>query len=273
MDGASDPMPPAEARTGDDGELVSPISRALHLLDIVAEAGGPVRFADVQRASPLPKATLSRLLRQLEAEGMLAFEPATQRYRLGLRLIRLAHAAWESASLVEVARPVIDRIAMAFGTTVHLACLESGQVLYLDKRIPRPTIAMFSAPGRVGPAYCTGVGKAMLAFLAPEARDAAIARQSFVRHTGRTHADAASLIADLQEIRRRGHAFDDEEHEVAVICVAVPILGADGHVLGAVSATSTTHVSSLAEMAERAPALKEAAAEIARGAELQMLNR
>ena len=256
-----------------EGDLVSPISRALHVLDIVASAGQPVRFADVQRASPLPKATLSRLLRQLEAEGMLIFEPGNQRYRLGLRLIRMAHAAWESASLVEVARPVIDRLAASFGTTIHLACLESGQVLYLDKRVPKPTIRMFSSPGRIGPAYCTGVGKAMLAFLPEEQRRKAIAGQSFVRHTDKTITTPEALERVLAEIRACGYAFDDEEHEPTVICIAMPIVASNGVVLGAVSATSTTHVTSLESLAERAPELRAAAAEIADDAEMQMLNR
>lgn len=256
-----------------NADLVSPISRALHLLDIVAEAGGPVRFADVQRASPLPKATLSRLLHQLVEEGMLTFEAETQRYRLGLRLVRMAHAAWESASLVEAARPVIDRLASVLGTTVHLACLEGGQVLYLDKRVPRPTIRMFASPGRIGPAYCTGVGKAMLAFLPPAERAEAIRRQSFYRHTDKTLTTPEALARVLDEIHDRGFAYDDEEHEPTVICIAVPILARAGAVLGAVSATSTTHVTSLAGLRDKLPVLQEAAAEIAAGAEVQLIGR
>jgi IclR family KDG regulon transcriptional repressor len=264
---------PDEDGTAPAVDLASPISRALHLLDLVAAAGGPVRFADVQKSSPLPKATLSRLLRQLEAEGMLAFDPLSQRYRLGLRLIRLAHGAWQTASLVEVARPVIDRLAKAFETTVHLACLDHGQVLYLDKRVPRPTINMFSAPGRVGPAYCTGLGKAMLAFLPEESRRGAIGQQAFFPHTARTITSAEALEREFARIRARGYSLDDEEHETTVICVACPILAADGAVLGAISATSTTHVTTLADLAGRAGDLREGAAEIAREAETQILNR
>ena len=254
-------------------ELNSPISRALHLLDLVAAAGGPVRFADVQRASQLPKATTSRLLRQLEAEGMLAFDAVSQRYRLGLRLVRLAHAAWEGATLVEAARPVLDRLAHRVGTTLHLACLEAGQVLYLDKRLPHPTIRMFASPGRIGPAYCTGVGKAMLAFLPETERRDAIARQSFLGHTAKTITSAAALEAELAAVRARGFAIDDEEHEPTVICVAVPIVARDGVVLGALSATSTTHVTSTDNLLAFLPDLKAAAGEIAREAEMQMLNR
>jgi IclR family transcriptional regulator, KDG regulon repressor len=254
-------------------DLSSPINRALHILDVIAGAGIPLRFAEVQKASPLPKATLSRLLHQLEAEGMLAFEPQSQRYKLGLRLIRLAHGAWESASLVEVARPLIDRLADLLGTTVHLACLDHGQVLYLDKRVPRPTIAMFSAPGRIGPAYCTGVGKAMLAWLPEDERRQAIERQSFTSHTPKTITRRQDLEAELASTRERGYAVDDEEHELTIICVAVPIMTSGGKVLGALSATSTMHVTTLENLAAFVGDLRGAAAGIASGAEMQMLDR
>lgn len=254
-----------------DGAAAGPLTRALRLLDVVAAAGGPVRFSDVQRAADLPKATLSRLLRQLEAEGMLAFDAASQRYRLGLRLVRLAHSAWEGASLVEAARPVLDRLVGAVGATVHLACLDGGQVLYLDKRLARPAVRMFSAPGRIGPAHCTGIGKAMLAFLPAEERAAAIARQSFVRHTARTIVEPVAFAAELDAIRARGHAVDDQEHEETIVCLAVPILAPAGGLVGGLSLTTTVHAGGLAALERHRPTLAAAAAEIAAAAEAMML--
>ncbi|WP_207620274.1 IclR family transcriptional regulator [Oharaeibacter diazotrophicus] len=254
-----------------DGAADGPLTRALRLLDVVAAAGEPVRFSEVQQAAGLPKATLSRLLRQLEAEGMLAFDPASRRYRLGLRLVRLAHAAWEGATLVEAARPVLDRLVGDVGMTVHLACLDGGQVLYLDKRLARPAVRMFSAPGRIGPAHCTGVGKAMLAFLPADAQAEAIARQSFVRHTPRTIVDPAALAAELDAIRARGHAVDDQEHEETIVCLAVPILAPAGGLVGGLSLTTTIHAGGLAALERHRPALAAAAAEIAVAAETMML--
>ncbi len=250
----------------------SPVSRALSLLDVVAEHGGPARFVEIQKASGLPKGTLHRLLKQLEAERMLVFDTNSQRYRLGLRLIRLAHAAWEGATLVDAARPALDDLAADLGTTLHLACLEDGQVLYLDKRMPRPSVRMYAAPGRIGPAYCTGVGKAMLAQLEGAERQRAIARQTFVRHTRKTLLTPAALERALVEITKRGYALDDEEHEPNIICVAAPIVARNGVLLGALSATSTTHVTSLRALEGHAATILAAAERIARAAEMQLLN-
>jgi len=150
------------------------------------------------------------------------------------------------------------------GETVHLAQLDHAQVLYVDKRNARVPVQMYSQAGKVGPAYCTGVGKAMLAFL-PEAELGDILRQqSFHRFTPNTLTSAEALRAELAAIRARGHAFDAEEHEPGIICIAMPVLTASGHVLGALSVTATTAHRSLAQLGELAPSLRETAHRIAR---------
>ena len=141
------------------------VGKALDVLDMVATAARPVRFTELLAQSRYPKATLYRFLQTLTNQGMLAFDPATQTYALGVRLVRLAHAAWSQSSLAPIARPWLDRLAADLGETVHLAQLDQGQVLYVDKRNAARPVEMFSSAGKVGPAYCTGVGKAMLAFL------------------------------------------------------------------------------------------------------------
>ena len=150
---------------------------------------------------------------------------------------------------------------------MHLAQLDHGQVLYVDKRNPAQPVEMFSQAGKVGPAYCTGVGKAMLAHLEPEALDAAIARQAFHRFTETTLTTPTALRAELQDIRAAGASFDREEHEPGIICVAVPILSATGRVLGAISFTSTTARTTLDKMEDQVPRLRTTAENIARDAD------
>ncbi|MCL4186235.1 MAG: IclR family transcriptional regulator [Rhodobacteraceae bacterium] len=243
------------------------VGKALDVLDRVAAAGRPVRFTELLSGSDYPKATLYRLLQTLVRQGMLSHEPADGTYALGVRLVRLAHVAWRQASLAPIARPHLDRLAAALGETVHLAQLDNGQVLYVDKRNATRPVAMFSEAGKVGPAYCTGIGKAMLAFLHEDERQRAMALQSFHRFTPATLTTIPALAGELALIRARGHAFDDEEHEPGIICVAVPVLNGAGRVLGGLSVTSTTARSTLADLARHAPALAGTARAIAEAAE------
>ncbi len=259
----SDAMGGMTAEANPDGT----VGKALEVLDMVARAGQPIRFSDLLVDCPYPKATLFRLLQTLTNQGMLAYDPERGTYALGMRLVRLAHAAWSQSSLAPLAQRHLDVLATETGETVHLAQLDVGQVLYVDKRNAARPVEMFSQAGKVGPAYCTGVGKAMLAFM-PDAEVArALTRQSFHRFTPNTLTTPAELLAELGRIRARGHAFDREEHEPGIICVAAPVLTRSGRVLGALSLTSTTARTTLTALEARAGQIKATAAQIAAEAE------
>ncbi|NIZ11867.1 IclR family transcriptional regulator [Phaeobacter sp. HF9A] len=243
------------------------VGKALEILDRVAEYGRPVRFAELLAASPYPKATLYRLLQTLTNQGMLGFNEDQQTYSPGLRLVRLAHAAWRQSSLAPVARDHIDALSAEVGETIHLAQLDQGQVLYVDKRNARTPIEMFSQAGKIGPGFCTGVGKAMIAHLDGPAREDAIRRQAYVQHTPHTLATEAAFRAELDEIQKAGIAFDREEHEPGIICIAAPILTNKGRVIGALSITSSTRRQSLEGLNALRPLLLKTATDIAEAAE------
>lgn len=243
------------------------VGKALDVLDQVADFGRPVRFSEVLDGSSYPKPTLYRLMQTLTHQGMLHFDQDRQTYSPGARLVRLAHAAWAQSSLAQVASPHIEALSAQTGETVHLAQIDAAQVLYLDKRNATDPIPMYSQAGRVGPVYCTGVGKVMLAYLPPDQIAGVIAQQSFHRFTPQTITTAAALKAELDAIRDRGFGFDREEHEPGIICVAVPILSDAKRVMGAVSVTSTTARQSLDALAQLAPRVRDTAQAIARDAQ------
>ncbi len=250
-----------------DGVGDGTVGKALDVLDMVAASGRPVRFTELLGDSAYPKATLYRFLQTLTNQGMLAYDPDRQSYSLGVRLVRLAHAAWAQSSLAPIARPWIDKLSEDVGETIHLAQLDQSQVLYVDKRNARSPVEMFAQAGKVGPAYCTGVGKVMLAYLDGDALDRALSLQTFHRFTAQTLTTAAALRAELLVIRQRGYAFDNEEHEPGIICVALPIRARSGRIMGALSVTSTTARTTIAVLEELVPRIEETATAVAHEAE------
>lgn len=239
------------------------VGKALDVLDLVAAQDKPVRFADLQRMSVLPKATLYRLAQTLVNQGMLVHNTENGTYSLGVRLVRLAHAAWRQASLAPIARPHLDALSIDTGLTVHLAQMDYGHVLYVDKRNAAEPGAEFSDAGKVGPAYCTGVGKAMLAFLDGDELDQVLRVQSFHRFTPTTLASEAVLRQSLERIRTRGFATDREEHEAGQICVAVPILSGENRAIGAVSLSGSTLRTDIKTLEAHVPRLRQCAEAIA----------
>lgn len=238
------------------------VAKALDVLDLVAGFGHPVRFSDLLDHSPYPKATLYRLLQTLVAQRMLSFDADRSTYTMGLRLVRLAHAAWEQSALAPIARPHLDDLSAKVGETVHLAQMDHAQVLYVDKRNARDPIPMYSQAGKIGPAYCTGVGKAMLAYLPEADLPGILSQQSWHPFTAKTITSDAAMAKELATIRARGFALDDEEHEPGIICVAVPILSTGGALLGALSVTSTTARTNPSALADLAPLISSIARNI-----------
>lgn len=250
---------------------IGTLAKGLALLEAVAAGQQPLRFTDLLHSQPYPKATLHRLLKTLIESDMIIYDADRRSYHPGLRLIRMAHTTWLCSSLAGVAREILDVLAHEIGETIHLAMLDNGQVLYLDKYAASHPVTMFSSPGKVGPAYCTGVGKVMLSYLDGEALEEALDRQSFHRFMPATITTSKALRAELETIRKIGHGFDREEHEPSIICIAAPILSKNGALLGALSATSTTYFTDLDKLESYAPRLKAAATAIADEATVRLL--
>jgi DNA-binding IclR family transcriptional regulator len=260
-------MATAAEPAGAEGPGDGTVGKALVVLDQVAAYGRPVRFSELLTDSAYPKATLFRFLQTLTNQGLLTQDPDTGSYSLGMRLVRLAHAAWTQSSLAPHARPHIDGLSAEVGETVHLAQLDGAHVLYVDKRNARVPIEMFAQAGKVGPAHCTGVGKAMLAFLPPAELDRIMPQLSFRSFTPNTLTTPEALRAELETTRRRGYAFDREEHEPGIICIAAPILSSTGRVMGALSVTSSTLRTTLAALDGLSGTVRETAQKIAEDAE------
>jgi IclR family transcriptional regulator, KDG regulon repressor len=247
----------------DDGT----VGKALEVLDNVAAKGKPVRFSELLSESAYPKATLYRHLQTLVRQGMLAYDDYRQTYSLGIRLVRLAHAAWSQSSIAPIASPFVKELSEIVGETVHLAQLDGGQVLYVDKRNAADPIHMYSQAGKIGPGYCTGVGKALMAYQDPAELDEVIKKQSFYQYTQATLITEEALRADLETIRKEGVAYDREEHEPGIICIAAPILSSKGRPIGALSVTTSTLRNNLEGLKDVRPALLDAASKIAAAVE------
>jgi DNA-binding IclR family transcriptional regulator len=141
--------------------------------------------------------------------------------------------------------------------TVHLAQLDNGQVLYVDKRNPSSPIEMFSQAGKVGPAYCTGVGKVMMAYLDEKELSRVISKQAFHKYTDFTITSEKELRKELIKIKKQGISFDKQEHEAKIICISSPILSSKNRVIGGLSITSSIDIHSLESLEEFKPQLVE----------------
>lgn len=216
----------------------SSLSKALTILKEVCRANEPMRFAHIVERSELPKATAHRILNTLTDEGLIRFEEHSQCYFPGYGLLELAHKAWSSLDIRDIAADQMKLLWQETGETIHLAVLDRGEVIYIDKLESLKSLRLFSSVGKKGPAYCTGVGKALMAYLPEQEQLATINMQSFVQHTKTTLTSAEMLTAELSKIRERGISLDLEEHEEGIKCAASVIFNYRNEPIAALSITA-----------------------------------
>ena len=241
------------------GNVVQSVSRVFGLLEILADAGGDIALSDLAASSGLPQPTIHRLLRTMVNLGYARQLPS-RRYALGARLIRLGEQA--QSQLGAVAQPELIALASTLGETANLAALDRDAAVYVAQAPSSHAMRMFTEVGRRVHLHDTGVGKAILASLPAATVQAIVTRTGMPTPTGKSHGTVASLMADLDQIRERGYAVDDEEQELGVRCYAV--LVPDAPTPMAVSVSGPLARVDL-DFGERAvPALTQAAGRISR---------
>jgi IclR family acetate operon transcriptional repressor len=171
----------------------------------------------------------------MRAHRLLEFDVQSGCYYPGLKLFEIGSLAAGRFELERHAHPALEHLANVSGETAHLCVLDGSDVVYIAKVECTRTLRIPSAIGQRNPAYCTGVGKAILAFLTPVQIDSYIASTSLKPFTRKTLTSAGELKANLRQIAARGYAVDDQEREDGVRCVAAPVRDRAGEVIAAVS--------------------------------------
>lgn len=162
---------------------------------------------------PMDKSTVYRFLVSLMDLGFVYQDPQTEKYGLTLKLFEIGMSVLERLELWREAEPVVKEIARVTGETVHLATLDENDMVYLGKVESMRTlrVSMMSRVGRSAPAYFTGVGKILLAYLPRKQLDYILKKEKPIQYTDRTIVRRADLDRELSSIKKKGYAIDNEE--------------------------------------------------------------
>ncbi|MFI1965202.1 IclR family transcriptional regulator [Streptomyces pathocidini] len=224
------------------GRLVPAVTRALDILELFLEGDGTLSAPDITRRLQLPRTTVHELVTTLAARNYLvpvAEQPG--RYRLGVRPYQLGSRYAEQLDLAAEGREVAASVAETCGETVHVAILESTDVIYIAKVDSTHAVRMVSAAGRRLPAHCTSVGKMLLASLpGPVLEERLPDDLPLAAMTGNSITSPSELRRHLAEIRERGIAVEERESNPDVNCVAAPVRDSAGAVVAALSISVPT---------------------------------
>ena len=223
------------SKTAKSPYQVQVLDRALAILDVLSGEGPGLSLGEISDKLDLHKSTAHRLTMVLERHKLIERNSVSGRYRLGLKLFELGSRAISQLDLRERARPVLDQLVLETGETVHLGILDDTEILYLDKVEPTRSVRMASSVGRRNPAYCTAMGKAILAYSTDAQVEAIVRKHGLKAMTSNTITSFLDLKAELKSIRERGYSVDNEEIEEGVRCVGCVVRNFSGAPVAAIS--------------------------------------
>ena len=238
---------------------VQSIGRAFAILEEVARNRDGIGLADLSKRVGLHNSTTFHLVKTMVSLGYIRQIKESKRYRVGRPLFALAASALDEIEMVSMAMPVLDDLSRETGESSHFAARMSDAVVVMA-RTPGP--GAFQLTDRVGvvrPAYCTALGKVILAALRPDQIDRYLDRVELKALTSKTITNPQRLRRELEDVRRAGIAFDDGEFDNEMRCAAMPVHDFSGQVVGAIGISGPVWRLSIQALQNKARHLDEAA--------------
>ena len=250
-------------RSGDSLKQNQSVEKAFRILEAMASYRQPVQLWLLAELTGCPSSTVVRFLHTLIKLGYVRQDPQTKKYFLTFRLCRLAGQIRSSNPLNRIARPVMEELARQCKESVCLAVEEKNRAVYIEVVDgPDQLVRSLQRIGNSSPMYCTGVGKLLLLNRSPEEMSLFFRQETLERFTRNTFTQPESVLTELQRVRVRGYAFDNEECEIGARCIAVPIRDFTGRIAAGLSVTGTVFQINGEFVEKNLPRIRAAADEI-----------
>ncbi len=247
-----------------DSSPATAVERALNILENVAQRRDGLTNSEISRKLAIPKSSASYILRTLERRGYLRRESETGRYKLGLKILSLGGDAQSNLDIADVALPFMRSLVERVHLTSHLAVLDQGEAVYIEKVEAPGFFKVNTWVGRRMFLHSTSVGKVLLAWLPKQEIETIVRQQGMKKRTPKTITTVSRLLADLELVREQGYAVDDEENSTGARCLGAPIHDAMGNVTAALGVSGTLTQVDEENLPKIAEGLKETARRISR---------
>lgn len=216
-------------------KTIGSVIKAIEIIEELAKSNTDLGVTEISNKLNYGVSASYHLLNTLRLCNIIEQDSTTKKYRLGLKLFKISTMARRENHLANISKPYLERLKEETGETSNLIVLDGEEVVYIQQAESTKLVKMFTKTGARVPAYCTGAGKVLLAYLPEKKRASILKKINFVKYTENTIIDPQKLIEECESIREIGYAIDKGEREEGVTCVAAPVYDCDGGVIAAVS--------------------------------------
>lgn len=215
------------------------LDNLLTILELVSCHPQGIALADIVHETDIPKTTAYRILNTLKARNFVELDHTTEKYTIGIKTIEIGIKNMLTTDFVNLSIPFLRKLSDKIEETAFLAVYNNKEIVYLYKEEPENAIRTTSTLGSRRPAYCTGLGRAILAHL-PEEEVEWNLTGGLKKYTPNTETEPSKIKKILEQVRENGYSYDNEEVEDGVSCLATPIFNHLGNVIAAISVAGPT---------------------------------
>src|SRR5499426_735092 len=251
------PAAVAEGPSKERGGIQS-LERAFAILEEVARNREGINLAELSKAVGLHNSTAFHLLKTMVQLGYLSQLRDSKRYRIGNRLFTLAAGALDENTLLAAVTPVLETLTRETGETGHFAIRSGNDIVVIARTAGSGMLQMIDRTGAQRPAHATALGKVLLSALNGGQIRQLLGREPLRRLTAKTIVERDALLREIEEVRRKGIAYDDGEFDAEIRCVAVPVHDFAGRLAGALGISGAVWRLPLQSLQEKAQQVREA---------------
>lgn len=237
-------------------DFVSGFARGLKVIEAFGETRQRLSIAEASKLTDLDRATVRRSLLTLAELGYADYDGKF--FTLTPKILRLGHAYLSATPLPVLIQPHLDQLSEKGGQSASASVLDGTEIVYIARASQRRVMSINLTPGSRLPAYCASMGRVLLAALTENEARALLARSELKQNTPNTKTDPEELIAEFHRVRAEGYAIIDQELEIGLCSIAVPVQNDRGETVAAINIGAPAALVPAAEMKERyLPLLKQ----------------
>ena len=219
-----------------DKYMLQTLERAIAVVEALALEKNGCGVTKLAKATNINKSTVFKILYTLSQKGYVERVPDSEDYRLGVKVLQLGSAILDQMDLRTIALPYLQQLSLATKETVHLGILDNFEIVYIEKfESVEHSIRMHSQVGKRSPLHCTAMGKVILSDFTDERISEMFSDRALKKYTDSTITEMEKLLEEIAMVRKKGHAFDNMEHEESIRCIAVAIRDRTKRIIAAIS--------------------------------------
>lgn len=244
--------------------IIQSVERALKILDLFTEDTPEQKITEISDKMNLHKSTVHTLLKTLEKHQYIEQNPENMKYKLGLKLVERGNYVISTIDIRQVAKSYLLDLSKKTGQTVHLGILNGQEGVYIDKIEGESAVIRFSRIGKGIPLHSTAIGKVLLAFQEPKEIHRLLSDYHFTKQTEYAITNKNELYNQLEKFNQQGYAIDNQENELGVRCIAVPLLNYENKVVAGISISTLISQVDDERLKEYINLLKQAGLEVSK---------